>query len=34
MHADDFVGRLVAAPSLVIEIDDVFEARIACGGVI
>ena len=27
MHADHFVGRFVAAPSFVIEIDDVFEAE-------
>ena len=27
-------GRFVAAPSSVIEIDDVFDARIACGLVI
>jgi len=27
-------GRPVAAASLVIEIDEVFEARIACGGAI
>ena len=27
-------GRLVAAPSFVIEIDEVFEARMRAGGVI
>ena len=29
-----FSGRLVAAANLVIEIDEVFEARMAAGGVI
>ena len=28
VHANDLVRSLVAAPSLVIEIDEVFEARI------
>ena len=34
MHPEHLVGRFVAAPIVVIEIDEVFDARIVSGRVI